>query len=111
MLIESPVRLVSRHRLSRWEQGFEPLPDTIYNLEVYYEKRDYTQEQVRRPQGTVQIDHTLAKMGAKKLRQLFEENEYINTFGSYMFNNSPTLVQDSNNLSLRTGRRVCELSP
>ena len=46
-------------------------------------KRDYTQEQVRRFQGTVQIDHTLAKMGAKKLRQLFEENEYINTFGAY----------------------------
>ena len=55
-------------------------------------KRDYTQEQVRASQGTVQIDHTLAKMGAKKLRQLFEENEYINTFGAYNVNptNSPT---------------------
>ena len=46
-------------------------------------KRDYTPEQVRRLQGTISIDHTLAKMGAAKLRQLFEENEYINTFGAY----------------------------
>ena len=46
-------------------------------------KRDYSPEQVRRLQGTVSIDHTLAKMGAVKLRQLFEENEYINTFGAY----------------------------
>lgn len=46
-------------------------------------KRNYTPEDVKRLQGTVQIDHTLARMGAKKLRQLFEENEYINTFGAY----------------------------
>ena len=46
-------------------------------------KRNYTSEDVRRLQGTLQIDHTLARIGAKKLRQLFEENEYINTFGAY----------------------------
>ena len=46
-------------------------------------KRDYSPEQVYRLQGTVQIDHTLAKMGARKLRELFEEHEYINTFGAY----------------------------
>jgi isocitrate lyase len=46
-------------------------------------KRDYSQQDVNRLQGTVQIDHTLAKMGATKLRQLFEDNEYINTFGAY----------------------------
>ena len=46
-------------------------------------KRDFTSEDVRRLSGSVQIDHTLARIGAKKLRQLFEENEYINTFGAY----------------------------
>jgi isocitrate lyase len=46
-------------------------------------KRDFTSEDVRRLSGSVQIDHTLARMGAKRLRQLFEENEYINTFGAY----------------------------
>ena len=46
-------------------------------------KRNYTPEDVRRLQGTVQIDHTLARMGAKKLRELFDQHEYINTFGAY----------------------------
>ena len=46
-------------------------------------RRHSDHDQVRRLQGTGSIDHTLAKMGAKKLRQLFEENEYINTFGAY----------------------------
>jgi len=46
-------------------------------------KRNYTAETVRSLQGSVQIEHTLAKMGASKLRKLFEEHEYINTFGAY----------------------------
>jgi isocitrate lyase len=46
-------------------------------------KRNYTPEDVRRLQGSVQIDHTLARMGAKKLRELFDQHEYINTFGAY----------------------------
>ena len=46
-------------------------------------RRNYSADKVRSLQGSVQIDHTLARLGAKKLRQLFEENEYINTFGAY----------------------------
>jgi len=46
-------------------------------------KRTYTPETVQKIRGTVQIDHTLARLGAKKLRELFEENDYINTFGAY----------------------------
>ena len=46
-------------------------------------KRNYTAETVRSLQGSVQIEHTLAKMGASKLRKLFEEHDYINTFGAY----------------------------
>ena len=46
-------------------------------------RRNYNQEQVDRLRGTVHIDHTLARLGAAKLRKLFEENEYINTFGAY----------------------------
>ena len=46
-------------------------------------KRSYRPELVDRLRGTVHIDHTLARLGAQKLRQLFEENEYINTFGAY----------------------------
>jgi len=46
-------------------------------------KRSYKPEAVDKLRGSVQIDHTLARLGARKLRQLFEENEYINTFGAY----------------------------
>jgi isocitrate lyase len=46
-------------------------------------KRIYDYNTVHSLKGSVHIEHTLAKMGAKKLRQLFEDNAYINTFGAY----------------------------
>ena len=46
-------------------------------------KRNYTQDTVRKLQGSVQIEHTLAKRGAQKLRYLLETEPYINTLGAY----------------------------
>ena len=46
-------------------------------------KRNYTQDTVRRLQGSVQIEHTLAKRGAYKLRELLANESYINTLGAY----------------------------
>ena len=46
-------------------------------------KRNYTQDTVKRLQGSVQIEHTLAKRGAKKLRELLATEPYINTLGAY----------------------------
>jgi isocitrate lyase len=46
-------------------------------------KRNYTKEQVQRLQGSVQIEHTLAKRGAEKLRSLLANEPYINTLGAY----------------------------
>lgn len=46
-------------------------------------KRNYTQDQVKRLQGSVQIEHTLAKRGAAKLRNLLASEPYINTLGAY----------------------------
>lgn len=46
-------------------------------------KRDYDKDTVKLLRGSVSIEHTLAKLGAKQLRKLFEENDYINTFGAY----------------------------
>jgi len=46
-------------------------------------KRNYTQDTVRKLQGTVQIEHTLAKRGAEKLRYLLHKEPYINTLGAY----------------------------
>jgi isocitrate lyase len=45
--------------------------------------RNYTQETVQRLQGSVQIEHTLAKRGARKLRELLANEPYINTLGAY----------------------------
>ncbi len=46
-------------------------------------KRIYSKETVRSLQGSIKIEHTLAKQGAAKLRELLENNDYINTFGAY----------------------------
>jgi isocitrate lyase len=46
-------------------------------------KRNYTQETVRKLQGSVQIEHTLAKRGAAQLRALLATEPYINTLGAY----------------------------
>ena len=47
------------------------------------DKRNYTDEHVKSLQGSVKIEHTLAKMGSKHLRNLFESEPYVNTFGAY----------------------------
>ncbi len=46
-------------------------------------KRNYTSQTVRRLQGSVQVEHTLAKRGAEKLRRLLATEPYINTLGAY----------------------------
>jgi isocitrate lyase len=46
-------------------------------------KRNYTQDTVKKLQGSVQIEHTLAKRGAGKLRHLLATESYINTLGAY----------------------------
>ena len=46
-------------------------------------KRNYTQETVRRLQGSVQIEHTLARQGAAKLSKLIATEPYVNTLGAY----------------------------
>ncbi len=46
-------------------------------------KRNYTQDTVRKLQGSLQIEHTLAKRGATKLREILATEPYINTLGAY----------------------------
>ena len=46
-------------------------------------KRNYTPEDVRKLQGSVQIEYTLAKLGAANLRMLLANEPYINTLGAY----------------------------
>ena len=47
------------------------------------DKRNYSADQVKALQGSIKIEHTLAKIGAKQLRNLFENEDYVNTFGAY----------------------------
>lgn len=46
-------------------------------------KRNYTQDTVKKLQGSIQIEHTLAKQGAKKLRELLANESYVATLGAY----------------------------
>ena len=46
-------------------------------------KRNYTQDTVKKLQGSLQVEHTLAKLGALKLRQMLQSEPYINTLGAY----------------------------
>ena len=46
-------------------------------------KRNYSKKDVEKLQGSVIIDHTLAKRGAAKLRMLLANEPYINTLGAY----------------------------
>jgi isocitrate lyase len=46
-------------------------------------RRNYGRETVRSLQGSVQVEHTLAKLGASKFRKLLEEEDFIRTFGAY----------------------------
>lgn len=46
-------------------------------------KRNYGPEAVKKLQGSLQIEHTLARHGAHKLRELLANEPYINTLGAY----------------------------
>ena len=47
------------------------------------DKRNYSADQVKALQGSIKIEHTLAKIGAQQLRTLLENEDYVNTFGAY----------------------------
>jgi len=55
----------------------------MQTLRIPMKKRNYTTETVRRLQGSVQIEHTLARRGAAKLRELLATEPYVNTLGAY----------------------------
>ena len=46
-------------------------------------RRNYTPETVRSLQGSVQVEHTLAKRGAAKFRELLDTEDFVRTFGAY----------------------------
>jgi isocitrate lyase len=45
-------------------------------------ERVYTEEDVRRLRGTVEVEHTLARLGAERLWELLHERDYVPTLGA-----------------------------
>lgn len=56
-------------------------------------KRPYSAEDVVRLRGSIQIEHTLARMGAERLWQLLQEEDYVNTLGALTGNQAVQQVQ------------------
>ncbi|MBP6472284.1 MAG: isocitrate lyase, partial [Chloroflexi bacterium] len=56
-------------------------------------KRPYSAEDVVRLRGTVQIEYTLARMGAERLWQLLHEEKYVHALGALTGNQAVQMVQ------------------
>jgi isocitrate lyase len=56
-------------------------------------KRDYTAEDVVRLRGSVQEEHTLARLGAERLWKLLHEHDYINALGALTGNQAVQQVR------------------
>lgn len=56
-------------------------------------KRDYSKEQVKNLQGSVVVEHTLAKMGATKLWDALHSEDYINALGAYTGNQAVQMAK------------------
>ncbi|MFB9834708.1 isocitrate lyase [Actinoallomurus acaciae] len=55
--------------------------------------RDYTAEDVIRLRGSVQEEHTLARLGAERLWRLLQEDDYINALGALTGNQAVQQVR------------------
>ena len=56
-------------------------------------QRPYGAEEVRNLQGSLQVEHTLARVGANRLWKLMQENPYVNTLGALTGNQAVQQVQ------------------
>ena len=56
-------------------------------------KRGYSAEDVVRLRGSVQIEHTLARLGAEKLWKLVNERPYVNSLGALTGNQAVQQVR------------------
>jgi isocitrate lyase len=55
--------------------------------------RPYTAQDVERLRGTVQVDHTLARLGAERLWQLLHADSYVNALGAMTGNQAVQQVK------------------
>ena len=64
-----------------------------YNPRWQGVERPYSAEEVRKLQGSLQVEHTLARVGAERLWKLMQENPYVNTLGALTGNQAVQQVQ------------------
>ena len=55
--------------------------------------RDYTPDDVEKLRGSIRIRHTLAELGAKRLWELFQTEDYVNTLGALTGNQAMQQVK------------------
>src|SRR5689334_6850750 len=55
--------------------------------------RPYTQEQVKRLSGSVKIDYTLARLGARRFWNLLKEEKFVSALGALTGNQAIQQVQ------------------
>ena len=56
-------------------------------------ERPYSAEDVARLRGTIQIEHTLGRMGAERLWRLMHSEDYVNALGALTGNQAVQMVQ------------------
>ncbi|MCC6602849.1 MAG: isocitrate lyase [Anaerolineae bacterium] len=56
-------------------------------------ERPYTSEDVCRLRGSIQIEYTLARMGAERLWRLMHQDDYVNALGALTGNQAVQMVQ------------------
>ncbi len=56
-------------------------------------ERPYTSEDVCRLRGSIQIEYTLARMGAERLWRLMQQDDYVNALGALTGNQAVQMVQ------------------
>ena len=56
-------------------------------------KRPYTADDVQKLRGSIEIEHTLARLGAEKLWQLLHEEEYVHALGALTGNQAVQQVK------------------
>ena len=56
-------------------------------------RRDYSAEDVIRLRGSVQVEHTLARLGAERLWRLLHEREYVPALGALTGNQAVQMVR------------------
>ncbi|MDZ7842464.1 MAG: isocitrate lyase [Gammaproteobacteria bacterium] len=76
------------------EQSIEELKrDWTTNPRWEGVERDFTAEDVVRLRGSVQIEHTLARMGAEKLWRLLRDEDYVNALGALSGNQAMQMAK------------------